>query len=413
MTTIFRQGHSVIRPQDGDLPPVRLRRSRGFAPVMELPGLQVAPDPVLALGGDMKSAFALQQGQQLFVSQYLGDLASYDTQEAFQHTLRHLMQLTGIQPSHIIADSHPGYFSHKLGQDLARNWGVPLHLVQHHQAHAAAILQEHGLWGSKRRVLCVTWDGAGLGRDGQLWGGESFLYSSGQLERVATITPFPQLLGDKMSREPRLSALSLCRSWCDRSRWLQHLFLPNEWQVYTAQADHGSHPITSSMGRLFDGICGLLGLVRKNTFEAEAAMRLEFEARAGMEQYGESLLPYAISDPMTLSVDELMGQIQVDLTNEADASYVAARFHLTLAHWVAIQAAAASVQVVALSGGVMQNTLLTSLIRSALPHDTTLLVHQLMSPNDESLAVGQLALWHAGYVDQQVDVATITVLNQT
>lgn len=413
LAIVSPQDDSVIRLQDGDLPPVVLRRSRGFAPGLELPGVQFATEAVLALGGDIKSAFALQQGQQLFVSQYLGDLASYDTQEAFQHTLRHLMDLTGIRPRHIVADSHPGYFSHKMGQDLARKWGVPLHLVQHHEAHAAAILQEHGLWGSMGRVLCVTWDGAGLGSDGQLWGGESFLYSNGQLERVATITSFPQLLGDKMSQEPRLSALSLCRDWRDRSRWLQHLFLPNEWQVYTAQVDHGTHPTTSSIGRLFDGICGLLGLVRNNTYEAEAAMRLEFEARVGMERYSEAVCSYAINDPMTFSVEELMVQVRDDLIAKSDASFIAARFHLTLAHWVALQATTEDVSLVALSGGVMQNTLLTSLIRSALPYDTELFVHQLLSPNDESLAVGQLALWQAGYVDQQEDVATITVLNQT
>ncbi|MCU0348531.1 MAG: hypothetical protein MUC59_16460, partial [Saprospiraceae bacterium] len=182
-------------------------------------------------------------------------------------------------------DAHPDYFSTQLGEELAANWGAKTARIQHHEAHFAAVLAENDLLRSPEPVLGIIWDGTGLGSDGQIWGGEFFLKAKSggdsksppdlSIKRVAHLDNFDFLLGDKMPREPRISALSLCKGMAEAESVLVTKFTPNEWSLYNRLLRNGSTLQTSSMGRFFDGVASLLGLGDVQSFEGEAAMRLE------------------------------------------------------------------------------------------------------------------------------------------
>src|SRR5690606_29007512 len=188
--------------------------------------------------------------------------------------MHRMLDLLDVRPEVILTDRHPGYFTTQLGELLASTWKVPLLTYGHHEAHFAAVLAEHGLMDTHDPVLGVIWDGTGLGDDGNSWGGEFFLYSDRQYTRHAHVESVPVLLGDKMALEPRLSALAFCHDDSEASGVLERKFTPTEWTLYNRKIDSAAIR-TSSAGRLFDAVASLLGLADRQSYEGEAAMRLE------------------------------------------------------------------------------------------------------------------------------------------
>jgi hydrogenase maturation protein HypF len=371
-----------------------LRRSRGFAPTYihrGFPGLRAS---ILAMGADLKSTFSLQHAGNTYVSQYLGDLESYDTQENFSKTLQQVVHLLDARPDRVVVDMHPAYFSTGKGKALAESEGIKWMEVQHHIAHFAAVLAENELLGSEEPVLGVIWDGTGWGEDGNIWGGEFFRFENGNFERLKHLNYFPHFLGDKMSREPRLSAMALCHDLPEAAPFLRPHFEDREWVFYKkilARADH--HLLTSSMGRLFDGVAALLGLQSKSSFEGEAAMRLEALAESGARSGGDRSkgIPWGKSPP-DLSRVAILKNILSDLQAGVDKREIAFKFHLALARWVGEMAAQHGVKRLAFSGGVFQNALLTDLIVNELGENYNLFFHKELSPNDECISFGQLAV---------------------
>jgi len=246
----------IITPQDdsviqmsfrGDT--IILRRSRGLAPNYHPYPFKNIREPILALGADLKGAFALADNQKLIVSQYLGNQESYDSQADFSRTLEHIQTLYSFKPEKILADTHPGYHSRAMAEQIAEDEKIELVTVQHHKAHFAAVLAEHGLQESDD-ILGFIWDGTGYGDDGQIWGGEIFLKRKNSIERIMHLDYFPLLAGDKMSLEPRLSAVSLLRDFSNAElllanispsrngtisgNWLDHHLnvQPHRWGVF-------------------------------------------------------------------------------------------------------------------------------------------------------------------------------------
>lgn len=395
---VMPQDDSVVsvRPYARLAPAVILRRGRGMAPACRKLPFPVPEAPLLAVGADLKSTLALSQHGLLNVSQYLGDLADFDTRERFEKVLNHLSALYRITPERVAGDLHPAYFTTQLGQALAAQWQVPWIQVQHHKAHFAAVLAENGLINAGKQVLGVIWDGTGWGEDGQIWGGEFFVYA-GHAEkdtfcrRCAHLDPFPVLIGDKMAREPRLSALALA----PELPALRQKFTDTEWNLYRKMCARPDLRLTSSMGRLFDAVACLLGLADKVSYEGEAALLLENLARQCRIPWDILLknnpldLKITLEKPLRLDTKALFQQLDEACRAGVETSLLAAAFHLTLIQSIRQVAEHVQIRDLAFSGGVFQNTLLLDLAEYLLSPDYTIYTHHQFSPNDENIAFGQ------------------------
>ena len=190
---------SVVRLIGGRSVPIRI--GRGLAPV-RLPVPRELP-PLLATGGHLKSAVALLRGREILLGQHVGDLGTFAARRRYREALEDLCQLLGVKPERIVCDRHPDYFTTRV----ARESGLPVVAIQHHHAHVASCLAEHGERGP---VLGIAWDGTGYGDDGTIWGGEFLLVDGNRSERIGSLWPFPIVGGDRAAREPRRPAAGVC-----------------------------------------------------------------------------------------------------------------------------------------------------------------------------------------------------------
>lgn len=359
---------SVIRVLEGR--PVPVRRSRGYAPVPIR--LAEAVGPVLAVGGELKATFCLAQGREAFVSAHLGDMENLETLEAFERAYQHLSKLLGIVPEQIYCDAHPQY----LSSWWAQRQGLPVRRVQHHFAHAAAVLAEYGV-PAEEPVLAVIYDGTGYGDDGAIWGGELLLARRGGFTRLAHLPYVPLPGGDAAIRHPErlarahLFAAGLAWAKPDRNFELQ---LRRQIQCVP----------TSSMGRLFDAVAGQLGLRSVITYEAQAAIELE-DLAGTVEDAGSYPLSFETLTPFwhALVDDQAAG---------VSAAVIARRFHNSVIEaTVALCSAHRGPSTVVLAGGVFHNVLLLQGLRAGLTAaGFAVLVPRLLPPNDAGLALGQV-----------------------
>lgn len=397
---ILTHNRPIAGPQDDSVmqvspvyeQPIVLRRSRGLAPTL-VSTITDASTNVLALGASLKSTFAWQLRGNVYVSQYLGDLESYDTQTNYQATLDHFLNVFGTRPDCLLADQHEGYFSTQLAQHLAGSWQVPLHLIQHHEAHFAAVLAENKLEQTDEPVLGIIWDGTGYGTDGQIWGGEFMIYHQHSFRRLVHIEYIPVLLGDKMPREPRLSALSVAYGLPGASELLRPKFTAAEWSLYPKLLQ-ASKLKTSSMGRLFDAVASLLGLIDCVSYEGEAALLLETCASRYVRRHGfrmDYTYPLAIAGSPEIATRSIVAGVLADKQAGTPVDEMAARFHATLVALVAAITHRQESRQLAFSGGVFQNALLVDWLHHELDSTCQLYFHRQLSPNDESISFGQLA----------------------
>ncbi len=401
---LMPQDDSVMRLSPRHRQPVVLRRARGLAPTIEplrFSAAQQAEGGILALGASMKSTFAWQLRGNTYVSQYLGDLESFDTQVSFRHTLAYFQSLFAAKPALLLADRHEGYFSTQLAHELGLIWGIPVVTVQHHEAHLAAVLADNNLAGKAEPVLCVVWDGTGYGTDGQLWGGEFMIGQSDpdtgyRVDRIGHFAYFDALLGDKMPREPRLSALSLAHELPGAAALLRPKFTADEWAFFPKLLARNTLK-TSSVGRLFDAVAALLGLADCVSYEGEAALLLEDRATRFVATNGfpaDHYLPAAFEFGQVPTQAIVTGVLR-DVLARVPTNQIAARFHGTLVRVVAAVAQQTASNQLAFSGGVFQNALLVDWLHHELGGTHGLYFHRQLPPNDECISVGQLAHYAA------------------
>lgn len=386
---------SVVRLFDGrELP---LRRSRGYAPY---PLRLARPSPpLLAVGAELKATFCLAQDHRAFLSQHIGDLGNLETLAAFERAVDHLSGLFRIVPERIACDLHPDYLGTRWALAQAAERGLPLVRVQHHHAHVAAVMAEHGLSGD-RPVLGAAFDGTGYGPDGAIWGGEILLADYDRFERLAHLRYAPLPGGDAAIRHPRRMALAhLAAAGIE---WHPHLppveaTPESERKILARQLETGFGTVpTSSMGRLFDAVASLAGLAQESRFEGEAAMALEAAAEGseGGEPYRFALLD---EECLRLDPSPVLAAIVRDRLRGEPAGKIAARFHAAVAD--ALVAACVhgrkktGIATVALSGGVFQNVLLLRLAKDGLVRaGFEVLTHHKVPPNDGGLALGQAVI---------------------
>lgn len=384
---------SVVRVvDDHELP---IRRSRGYAPTpVRLP----APaEPVLAVGGELKNTFCVISGEHAFTSAHVGDMGTLETLRAFERATAQLTTLYGVRPAALAADTHPGYLTRDWAERNAR--GRPVHLVQHHHAHAASLLAEHGRLGEP--FIAVAFDGTGHGLDGAIWGGEVLLLGpdAHRFIRAAHLRAVPLPGGDAGVRNPCRMALSHLRAagidWtpdlppvaaCD----------PTELRVVNAQLTGGfGCADCTSMGRLFDAVSSLLGVRHRITYEGQAA--IELEALAAIATGLAPSLRIEVGADGVLDPRPLLAGLVAGLRDGVPVADLAAGFHLAVADAVteAVTAIGAErgVRLAGLTGGVFQNVLLLRACRDRLTAaGFEVLTHRVVPPNDGGLALGQAAV---------------------
>lgn len=384
-----------------------MRRARGYAPApLALPEGFDSNKRVLALGGDLKNAFALMRDGQAVLSQHIGDLHDAACLADQRRALADYLDFYEFEPDIVACDLHPGYAATQLGHE---RWPDRVVGVGHHHAHIAACLGEHGWALDGGAVLGIAIDGIGLGEDGTLWGGEFFRADYRRAERLATFKPMPLLGGDLAALEPWRNAyaqLMASMGWarfereCSGLELYRFLDAKPRKLLDAMLAKPALAPRASSVGRLFDAVAAAVGLARERVaYEGEAAMRLE--ALVCAEDLDEDVgqdYPFEIArtaqglaciEPRPMW-DALLG----DLRTAEPTSRIAARFHRGLAAAVvrlaAQLAAEQSLATVALGGGVFQNKVFTELVLRGLEGSgLQTLLPRAVPVNDGGLAWGQ------------------------
>ncbi|MFJ9582499.1 carbamoyltransferase HypF [Streptomyces acidicola] len=382
---------SVVRVRSDGGGEVVLRRSRGHVP--EPVALPVPVAPALAVGGDLKNALCLGADGVAWFSPHIGDLADPTAVRTFERAEGRLRALTGVTPELLAADRHPGYHSSRWARRTAQERGIDLHPVQHHHAHIASVMAEHGLDGGAR-VIGVAFDGTGYGDDGAIWGGEVLIAGYDGYRRFARL-PYAQLPGgDAGVADPCRVALARLRAAClpwDADLPCVAACTPAELRLLERQLDLdiGCVP-TSSMGRLFDVVASLAGVCHRARYDAQATIELE---AAAVLAWPEKTGAYRFAGG--LDPGPVLAAIVADLRHGVPVPVIAARFHRAVAAAVAKVCRAArretGAAVAALSGGVFANALLDSACAALLAEDGfTVLRHRRVPPGDGGLALGQL-----------------------
>ena len=377
---------SVVKPTPFGV--TVLRRARGYAPsaVTDFP----KGDPILAVGADLKNSVTLVVEGQAFVSQHIGDLEHYGAFEAFQETINDLTRMYGVRLEHtlIAHDAHPSYRSTQYALALP---GRKHLAVQHHRAHIAAVLAEKGGW--ETQVLGIAFDGTGYGDDGAIWGGEFFIGSlRGGFERVGYLRYAKLPGGDAAANSPVQAAAGFLSDAPDLSA--SPFNFPDRYQKAQRliKKDVQVFP-TSSVGRLFDTVAALLGFTREMSFEGQAAMWLEYLA-IGANTDDAYPMPFQNG---SLDYRPMLTAIMADKVRGRNKGEIARAFHAGLVKGILVAATklkkAKAFDVIAVSGGVFQNSLLQSMMAKAFADlGFTLWTSQAVPVNDGGISLGQAAM---------------------
>ena len=375
--------------------PVLLRRSRGYVPGATPLPLDCGRH-LLACGAELKNTFAVAKGASAWVGHHVGDLRNYETLRSFATGIEHFQRLFAVEPEVVAHDLHPEYLSTKHALDLE---GVRLIAVQHHHAHLAACLAEHGESGP---AVGAIFDGTGHGEDGTVWGGEILVGGLEGFERVGLLFPVRMPGGDAAVRQPWRMACAWLTAALDARpevpRRLADDVGAGPWRQVTELARTGvASPLTTSAGRLFDAVAALCGIRAEVNYEGQAAV--ELEAAADPAERGEYPLPLRRESggPVVMDARETVRAVVADLEDGAGPATVAARFHNTLAAAAARACAAAAgragLDTVVLSGGVFQNRRLLERTSSLVAGEgLRVLLPERLPPNDGAISYGQLAV---------------------
>ena len=415
---IFRPlDDSIVRVVKDEI--ITLRCARGYAPLSISLNSHDNPhcDPknIIALGGHLKGAIALKINNQVFLSQYLGNLDSLENQELFNKTLHNWQEIYQIKPYYIRCDQHPNYYSTQyaealindnnqeniLGQQSDKNQQKSLIKVQHHLAHIYSVIAEHKL---ELPLLGIAWDGTGYGLDNTIWGGEFFYISEDKIERIASFKPFPLLGGEKAIIEPKRITLALLYITLNPDEKIDNLlaklainnyFTPQELKIMLQMLEKNiNSPLTSSVGRLFDGISCLLKPTDKITFEGQKAMELEYMTNDFItsETYPFHW-QYELNNCNYINWYPLIKNIIQDYQQQKPSYLISAKFHQTLVKIILTITQQVGLKNIVLAGGCFQNKYLLENTINALENEKFKPYwNQKIPINDAGLPLGQLTI---------------------
>ncbi len=368
-----------------------LRRSRGFAPKPVT--LKKSYPEILALGPQMKTTLCILKGNFAFLSPHIGDMETPEARDFYRESLTLMQKIAECKPDIIACDLHPAYYTTKLAEDLPSSRIIR---VQHHHAHIVSAMAENGIEGE---VIGLAMDGTGYGLDGTVWGGEFLVADEANFIRIGHIMNYLLPGGEKAIREPWRIAVSLFKeaygnNWPDVAERLNIGPKKNYYETMERVMTHRfNSPVTSSLGRLFDGIAAILGIRQNVTFEGQAAMELEAAAKskAGI------ILPFDIPETdnvFCLDFTPMIRKIVDEIMAGRSRAEVAYSFHLTLS--VAFCGVAEAIRRrtglnrVVLSGGCFQNRILTEKTIAGLEKaGFDIFFHDVLPTNDGCISLGQ------------------------
>ena len=385
-----------------------LRRARGYAPLpIPMRNAECGVRNVLAVGAHLKNAVALAVGEQVFLSQHIGDLETERANEAFRRVAAELSEIYEAQLEVIATDLHPDYRSTQFANEVAggadgslphvgaqRSAPTIVH-VQHHEAHALGCLTENEV---ELPALAVAWDGTGLGTDGTIWGGEFFFVTDEVVERIARLRPFHLPGGDAAVKQPRRAALGLLFELLGEEafqrgdiRSIAALTAAEQATLKTILQRKLNSPWCSSVGRLFDAVASLTGLRHEMRFEGQAAMELEFALDGTQTEAAYQLPLITLNAPMMLDWSPLVEGVLFDVNRGVPTREVSAKFHNGLAESIVAVAREFGLERVALSGGCFQNRyLMERAVKRLRDEGFQPYWHQRVPTNDGGIALGQV-----------------------
>ena len=368
-----------------------IRRSRGFAPIPVT--LTKSYPPILALGPQMKTTLCILKGNLAFLSPHIGDMETPEARDFYQESLTLMQKIAECKPEIVACDLHPAYYTTIFAEGLPASRVIR---VQHHHAHIVSSMAENGIEGE---VIGIAMDGTGYGTDGTVWGGEFLVASESTFTRVGHIATYILPGGEKAIREPWRIAVSLLRQaygddWPDVAKSLDIVPEKSFYEtIDRIMKQRFNSPLTSSLGRLFDGVAAILGLRRKVTFEGQAAMELEAMARYGSGRVMQFTIEEA-GDIIHLDFSPMIRAITKRLQAGKDSGELAFSFHLTLQ--VAFCKMARTIRdktglnQVVLSGGCFQNRILTEgTIAELEKAGFEVFFHKAIPTNDGCISLGQ------------------------
>lgn len=378
---------------------VILRRSRGYTPLPFF--MQKKMKNILSLGAELKNTICLSRDKFIFLSQYLGDLKTYSTFAFYKQTILRFIHLFAVSPKIIAYDYHPDYLSTQFAQSLKSKYNnLRLFPVQHHQAHIASVIAEHKI---EKKVIGICFDGAGLGLDNKIWGGEFFTGTLNNLQRKAHLEYLPLPGADKAIEQPYRMAIS----------YLYQVFREDIYKLgINFIKKHGIYNIgniikviktnpllTSSAGRLFDAVSALLGICDIITYEAQAAIELQMLAEKSntKQRYIFDITKREQNDPLVIKAKNVICQIVRDIEKGVPREEIARKFHNGLAE-ISLRVSdllrrQTNTSTIVLAGGVFQNKLFSETLIKLLQKAEFKIYHnELVPPNDGAVSLGQLAI---------------------
>ncbi|MCD4742701.1 MAG: carbamoyltransferase HypF [Desulfobacteraceae bacterium] len=375
-----------------------LRRSRGYAPLPIYLGK--AYPKVLATGGGLKSTVCLTKNNQAFLSQYIGDLNNYKTFTYYKDSIWHLKKIMDIEPEIIAHDMHPGYMSTDYAKDyVSAQKGIKIHAVQHHHAHAVSCMAENQI---DHEVIALTLDGTGFGTDGKIWGGEILTCDYTSFTRQAHLEYIPMPGSETAVLEPwRMAVAYLDKAFGNKMLGLDialtrdHKKDKLEFLQQMMQKGLNS-PLTSSAGRLFDGVASILGIRYKITFESQAAMELEAVSKKDLDckAYSFSFEESNNKKIFEIKLGLLIKEVVQDITSGEKLSDISTRFHRTFVDMfvkgVLKVRQNTGLNDVVLSGGVFNNNLVfDNILKDLENNDLKVYTHTLVPAGDGGISLGQ------------------------
>jgi len=395
---IFRQvDDSIVHFVDKE--PALLRRARGYAPTPILMEQRREQD-IFAAGADMKNTFCFVKQNQLICSEHIGDLEDAEVYHHYINSIEHFRKLFEVEPKMIACDLHPGYLSTQYALSLPN---AKIIQVQHHWAHVASVLVEHGLSGP---VIGLSADGTGYGTDEAIWGCECLIASLDDFERFGHLAYYPLAGADKASKEAVRPLLGLLKKTygddfkLEKFRWLLEQIEPNakKQQIILEQIEKQLNTVeTSSLGRVFDAVAAMVGLGNYNHFEAQLPMALEAIVESGVEEHYDFEVNNNGGEPLQIDLRKMIKQLIADIQERKTMGIISAKFHNCLAAALLEMAKEAreskKLSTVALSGGVFCNRYLTNRLVNLLKENSfSVLFNRDVPSNDGGISVGQAAI---------------------
>ena len=394
---ILTHNREIISPVDDSVvqvvqnEPILIRRSRGYVP-LSIPVVPLEKSPtMLAMGADMKASFGMNRGSHAILSPYMGDMEHERVQDLLWTTTKRYEDLFQLQPTQVIVDAHPNYYTSQCGRIYAEKHQLPVIEVQHHHAHVAAVLAEYNI---QEPVLGICFDGTGYGTDGTLWGGEFLYCHKEHMERMAHLSYVPLPGGEIAVREPWRQALWYVNQLYPTGaptvieQWKESL--PKGWELLEKMMSHMQMIQSSSSGRLFDTVASLLGLGHEHLYDAHLAIELEQLALSEKGSILDMKMDGTVLDTMSL-VHSVIEQLECG----ESVAKISANFHRTLIYYIGQMAKQCceerQISHIVLCGGVFQNRILLEGVMQEL-REYTVHVPTQSPMNDGGIALGQLWL---------------------